>query len=103
VISTRFFFPSIWMDQICGGTPYGATTLAGAGGSRQPTENELEVPGFQGRHVAEIAAKLRCGDECRLHAHQRLRYLELPIVSLLALAYEYRLHARSRIEWACTA
>jgi NAD(P)H dehydrogenase (quinone) len=47
------------MDQISGGTPYGATTLAGADGSRQPTENELEGARFQGRHVAEIAARLQ--------------------------------------------
>jgi len=49
------------MDQISGGTPYGATTLAGADGSRQPTENELEGARFQGRHVAEIAARLQRG------------------------------------------
>jgi len=46
------------MDQITGGTPYGATTLAGADGSRQPTENELAIARFQGKHVAEIAQKL---------------------------------------------
>ena len=46
------------MDEISGGTPYGATTLAKADGSRQPSENELEIARFQGRHVAEIAAKL---------------------------------------------
>jgi NAD(P)H dehydrogenase (quinone) len=46
------------MDQVSGGTPYGATTLASTDGSRQPTENELEGARFQGRHVAEIAAKL---------------------------------------------
>ena len=46
------------MDEITGGTPYGATTLAGADGSRQPSENELTIARFQGRHVAEIAAKL---------------------------------------------
>jgi NAD(P)H:quinone oxidoreductase type IV len=48
------------MDEITGGTPYGATTLAGADGSRQPSENELAIAGFQGKHVAEIAGKL-CG------------------------------------------
>lgn len=47
------------MDEITGGTPYGATTLAGADGSRQPSENELEIARFQGRHVAQIAAKLK--------------------------------------------
>lgn len=46
------------MGEISGGTPYGATTLAGADGSRMPTENELAGARFQGRHVAEIAAKL---------------------------------------------
>lgn len=46
------------MDEISGGSPYGATTLAKADGSRQPSENELEGARFQGRHVAEIATKL---------------------------------------------
>jgi NAD(P)H dehydrogenase (quinone) len=48
------------MKEITGGTPYGATTLAGADGSRQPTKNELTIARFQGKHVAEIAQKL-CG------------------------------------------
>jgi len=46
------------MDEITGGTPYGATTLADGDGSRQPSENELTIARFQGRHVAEITAKL---------------------------------------------
>jgi NAD(P)H dehydrogenase (quinone) len=46
------------MDQITGGTPYGATTLAGGDGQRLPSENELAIARFQGRHVAEIARKL---------------------------------------------
>ena len=46
------------MEEITGGTPYGATTLAGADGSRRPTENELSIARFQGRHVAQIAQKL---------------------------------------------
>jgi NAD(P)H dehydrogenase (quinone) len=46
------------MSEITGGTPYGASTLAGADGSRQPTENELEIARSQGQHVAEIAKKL---------------------------------------------
>jgi NAD(P)H:quinone oxidoreductase type IV len=46
------------MDDITGGTPYGASTLAKADGSRHPSENELKIARFQGRHVAEIAAKL---------------------------------------------
>jgi NAD(P)H dehydrogenase (quinone) len=46
------------MDEITGGSPYGASTLAGSDGSRQPTENELEGARFQGRHVAGIASRL---------------------------------------------
>ncbi|MCF1504550.1 NAD(P)H:quinone oxidoreductase [Afifella sp. H1R] len=46
------------MDEITGGSPYGASTLSDADGSRQPSANELEGARFQGRHVAEIAAKL---------------------------------------------
>lgn len=46
------------MDEITGGTPYGATTLAGADGSRRPSENELEIARYQGKHVAELAAKI---------------------------------------------
>ncbi|HBA35549.1 MAG TPA: NAD(P)H:quinone oxidoreductase [Gammaproteobacteria bacterium] len=46
------------MDEISGGTPYGASTLAGGDGSRQPSENELKIAQFQGQHVAEIAKKL---------------------------------------------
>lgn len=46
------------MDAISGGTPYGATTITGGDGSRQPSENELEIARFQGRHVTQIAKKL---------------------------------------------
>ncbi|NIZ01327.1 NAD(P)H:quinone oxidoreductase [Thalassospira lucentensis] len=46
------------MDQITGGSPYGAGTLAGSDGSRTPSENELDIAKFQGKHVAELAAKL---------------------------------------------
>jgi NAD(P)H dehydrogenase (quinone) len=46
------------LDEVTGGTPYGATTIAAGDGSRQPTENELAGARFQGRHVAEIANKL---------------------------------------------
>jgi NAD(P)H dehydrogenase (quinone) len=46
------------MSAISGGTPYGATTMAGADGKRQPTENELKVARYQGKHVAEITSKL---------------------------------------------
>lgn len=46
------------MDEITGGTPYGASTITRPDGSRQPSENELAIARFQGRHVAEIAKKL---------------------------------------------
>ena len=46
------------VDEITGGSPYGASTIAGGDGSRTPSENELEGARFQGKHVAEIAAKL---------------------------------------------
>jgi NAD(P)H dehydrogenase (quinone) len=46
------------MDEITGGSPYGASTLSGSDGKRQPSENELAGARWQGRHVAEIAAKL---------------------------------------------
>ena len=46
------------LDEITGGSPYGATTIAGGQGERQPSANELELARFQGKHVAEIAAKL---------------------------------------------
>ncbi|MEJ2686821.1 MAG: NAD(P)H:quinone oxidoreductase [Gammaproteobacteria bacterium] len=44
--------------EISGGSPYGATTIAGPDGSRTPSENELEIARFQGEHVARIAVKL---------------------------------------------
>jgi NAD(P)H:quinone oxidoreductase type IV len=46
------------MKEITGGSPYGASTLAGGDGSRQPTANELAIARFQGKHVAEITQKL---------------------------------------------
>jgi NAD(P)H dehydrogenase (quinone) len=46
------------MGEITGGSPYGAGTLAGADGSRNPTDNELTIARFQGAHVAKIATKL---------------------------------------------
>ena len=55
--------PYAWQGQmtlaeITGGSPYGASTIAGGDGSRQPSANELEGARFQGAHVARIAAKL---------------------------------------------
>jgi NAD(P)H dehydrogenase (quinone) len=46
------------LSEISGGSPYGATTIAASDGSRQPNENELAGARFQGKYVAEIAAKL---------------------------------------------
>ena len=45
-------------DEITGGSPYGASTIAGTQGERTPTENELQAARFQGAHVAAIATKL---------------------------------------------
>jgi len=46
------------MTEITGGSPYGSSTLAGGDGKRMPSENELEIARFQGRHVAQIAQQL---------------------------------------------
>ena len=47
------------LDEITGGSPYGASTIAGADGSRQPTANELDLARFQGKHVTEVAMRQR--------------------------------------------
>lgn len=46
------------LDEITGGSPYGASTIAGGDGSRMPSENELAIARFQGKHVAGIARRL---------------------------------------------
>lgn len=46
------------LDEITGGSPYGASTIAGGDGSRQPSDGELSMARFQGEHVARIAARL---------------------------------------------
>jgi NAD(P)H dehydrogenase (quinone) len=46
------------VDEMTGGSPYGATTISAGDGSRQPSANELELARFQGKHVAEITKKL---------------------------------------------
>jgi NAD(P)H dehydrogenase (quinone) len=46
------------LDEVTGGSPYGATTITGSDGSRQPTANELDGARYQGRVIAETAAKL---------------------------------------------
>ena len=47
------------IDEITGGSPYGASTIAGGSGERMPSENELDAARFQGKHVATIASKLK--------------------------------------------
>jgi NAD(P)H dehydrogenase (quinone) len=47
------------LDEITGGSPYGATTLTGGNGARQPSANELAGARYQGRKIAEVAKKLR--------------------------------------------
>jgi len=46
------------LNEVTGGSPYGATTIAGGDGSRQPTDNELQGARYQGRKIAEVANKL---------------------------------------------
>jgi NAD(P)H dehydrogenase (quinone) len=46
------------LDEVAGGSPYGAATIAGGDGNRQPSEMELEGARFQGQNVATIAARL---------------------------------------------
>ena len=46
------------IDEVTGGSPYGASTIAGGQGERMPSENELNAARYQGKHVAEITAKL---------------------------------------------
>ena len=52
------FAGQMTLDEITGGTPYGASTLTGGDGSRMPSENELDGARFLGRRVAELSAKL---------------------------------------------
>jgi NAD(P)H dehydrogenase (quinone) len=47
--------------EITGGSPYGASTITGGDGKRMPSENELAIARFQGKHVAEIARRLKAG------------------------------------------
>ena len=62
IVGLPYAFPGLTrMDEITGGGPYGATTLASGDGSRQPSENELAGARFQGRHVADIAGRLARG------------------------------------------
>ncbi len=47
------------IDEITGGSPYGASTIAGGSGERMPSPNELDAARFQGKHVATISSKLK--------------------------------------------
>jgi NAD(P)H dehydrogenase (quinone) len=59
IVGLPYSFPGLTvLDEVSGGAPYGATTIAAGDGSRQPSDNELAGARFQGRHVAEIANKL---------------------------------------------
>jgi NAD(P)H dehydrogenase (quinone) len=49
------------LDEITGGSPYGASTITGGDGSRQPSTNELAIARFQGKHVATLAGQLKRG------------------------------------------
>jgi NAD(P)H dehydrogenase (quinone) len=59
IVGLPYTFPGLTnMDEITGGSPYGASTLTKADGSRQPSANELDGARYQGKHVAQITAKL---------------------------------------------
>jgi NAD(P)H dehydrogenase (quinone) len=59
IVGLPYAFPGLTnMNEITGGSPYGASTLANADGSRQPSVNELDGARYQGKHVAQITAKL---------------------------------------------
>jgi NAD(P)H dehydrogenase (quinone) len=58
VVGLPYTIPELFeMTEISGGTPYGATTMAGVDGSRMPSAGELKIAQFQGAHVASIAKK----------------------------------------------
>jgi len=59
VVGVPYAVPELTsMDEITGGSPYGATTITGGDGSRMPSEAELNIARYQGEHVARITAKL---------------------------------------------
>ena len=60
IVPIGYTTPALFdISQVGGGTPYGASTIAGGDGSRQPDERELGIAQHQGKHVAQIAAKLK--------------------------------------------
>src|SRR6266571_7570839 len=63
IVGLPYAFPGLTnMDEITGGSPYGASTLAKGDGSRQPSANELDGARYQGKHVAQITARLTRND-----------------------------------------
>lgn len=62
IVGVPYAHPGLMkMDEISGGTPYGASTHAGADGSRRPSQNELAIARYQGEHVAKITQRLVSG------------------------------------------
>jgi NAD(P)H dehydrogenase (quinone) len=60
VVGTPYAEPGLTiMTEVSGGTPYGASTITGPDGSRMPSDNELKIARYQGRHAATIAMKLK--------------------------------------------
>lgn len=58
IVPIGYMTPEVADFGIGGGTPYGASVVAGADGSRQPDERELNIAKFQGKHVAELTKKM---------------------------------------------
>ncbi len=59
IVGTPYIIPELQeMTEICGGGPYGASTLTKGDGSRQPSAKELTIARFQGKHVTEITKKM---------------------------------------------
>ena len=59
IVGVPFVLPELsQVSEVSGGSPYGASTLSAPDGSRQPSEGELAIARFQGKHVAELAVKL---------------------------------------------
>jgi NAD(P)H dehydrogenase (quinone) len=59
IVGVPYSHPGLTLlDEVSGGTPYGASTIAGGKGERQPSQNELSIARFQGEHVAKLTARL---------------------------------------------
>ena len=53
------------MDEVSGGSPYGASTVAGIDGSLSPTKKDLQIAHYQGMYVAKLAARLKRGSQAQ--------------------------------------